>query len=53
MDYGELLELIIDGCDNTDCQHCILYNLCVKYEITPLRIKYYLLECEKRIINDL
>lgn len=49
MDYGELLEVIIDGCDNTDCQHCNLYNLCVKYETTPLKIKEYLSECEKEL----
>lgn len=49
MDYGELLEIIIYGCDNTDCQHCILYELCVKYDTTPEKVKQYLLECEKEL----
>ena len=49
MDYGELLELLIDGCDNTDCQHCGLYILCGLYDITQQEVKDYLLECEKQL----
>ena len=49
MDYGELLELLIDGCDNTDCQHCVLYSLCGLYGITPQEVKDYLLEAEKEL----
>ena len=39
MTYGEILGFLVEECDNTDCQHCILYELCVKY----------LLECEKEL----
>lgn len=49
MDYGELLELLIDGCDNTDCQHCVLSILCGLYDITPQEVKDYLLEAEKEL----
>ena len=49
MTYGELLGFIVEECDNTDCQHCILYELCVKYDTTPEKVKQYLLECEKEL----
>ncbi len=49
MNYGDLLEIIIEGCYNTDCQHCNLYNLCAKYDTSPLKIIAYLSECEKEL----
>lgn len=49
MDYGELLELLIDGCDNTDCEHCVLEETCKEYNTTPEKTKEYLINCEKEL----
>lgn len=46
MNYGDLLEIITEGCYKTDCQHC---NLCAKYDTSPLKIIAYLSECEKEL----
>lgn len=35
MTYGEILGFLVEECDSTDCQYCILYELCVKYDTTP------------------
>lgn len=51
MDYGELLELIMIGCDNTDCNHCNLNEICCAYEISPTNIKNYLIECNKKLFG--
>ena len=39
MTYGEILGFL----------DCILYELCVKYDTTPEKVKQYLLECEKEL----
>ena len=49
MNYGELLEIINEECYKTDCQHCNLYNLCDKYDTSPLKIIAYLSECVKEL----
>ena len=51
MDYWQLLELIISGCDNTDCSHCELELICEINGITPLYVSEYLSECENQLIE--
>lgn len=49
MNYGDLLEIIIEDCYKTECQHCNLYYFCAKYETSPVKIIAYLSECEKEL----
>lgn len=52
MNYGSLLELILVGCDNTDCDHCDLDLICDNHGMTPNDIKQYLFECNKKLFVD-
>lgn len=52
MNYGNLLVLILVGCENTDCNHCELALICENYGITPINIKQYLLECNKKLLDN-
>lgn len=47
MIYGELLDFLIEECYNTDCEHCVLDEICKKYNTTPEKVKQYLFECKK------
>ena len=39
MTYGKLLGFLIEECNNTECEHCVLEETC----------KEYLIKCEKEI----
>lgn len=49
MTYGELLGFILEECDNTDCEHCILDSVCENHGMKPEDVKQYLLDCEKEL----
>ena len=49
MTYGELLDFLIEECNNTDCEHCVLDETCKEYNTTPEKTKEYLIKWEKEL----
>jgi hypothetical protein len=39
MTYGELLGFLVEECDNTDCEHCVLDETCKKTQYDTRKSK--------------